>query len=313
MQRITALFSAASLFLFILILSNQAWACDLCACTLSRSGCSEGEKPWFFDFTFEQQNWDTMDARDAHQLHHQGHHVHNKTHEEFYHFTLGANPWDRVSIFAEIPYVVRESVEIHSHRRLGAKQISEGFGDLNLNGVWRFWQEEKGHVGMLGGVKFATGSTTEKDPDGARYEPELQPGSGSTDATVGGVFRYDLRPITLRGSAVYIFKTEGDQEFEYGDLFSTYLFIEYSLNWGQAFETRIGVDMNLQIEEKQIDHGMEMEDSGGTTFLIGPALTIMANDHVAIFGNFMLPAYQNLGGVHQELDFTWSAGAKIAW
>ena len=85
---------------------EKAQACE--SCTIPRIGRVEnvgkdGQKPWFFDFTFEQQNWDERSAIDAHELHDEGHHVHNKTHEEFYHFTLGANPREDVTILAEMP------------------------------------------------------------------------------------------------------------------------------------------------------------------------------------------------------------------
>lgn len=305
-----------SLILFSLLSFNldRAQACE--SCTIPRIGrvseMEKDKKPWFFDFTFEQQNWDERPARDAHELHEEGHHVHNKTHEEFYHFTLGANLWERATLLAEIPYVVRGSIEIEDHDRLGEKEESEGVGDLNFFSTYRFLEQDGNYLGAVGGIKFPTGETKETNSQNVRFEPELQPGTGSYDYPLGVVYQLRVNSFVFRGNAIYVIKTEGDQDFEFGDLFSTSLFLDYIVNPG-AFETKIGLDLNFQHEEKQVDRGTEVADSGGTTLFLGPALTIKANDNVSVFGNILFPVHQNLGGVHQELDFVWNVGTKVSW
>ena len=306
------------LFSFLGFNLDRAQACE--SCTIPRIGrVAELEKdnlkkPWFFDFTFEQQNWDERPALDAHELHEEGHHVHNKTHEGFYHFTLGANPLENLTLLAEIPYVVRGSVEIEDHDRLGEKEESKGIGDLNLIAIYRFLKQDENYLGAVGGVKFPTGETKETNSQNMRFEPELQPGTGSYDYPLGVVYQLQVNSFVFRGNVIYVIKTEGDQDFEFGDLFSTSLFLDYIVNPGSnAFETKIGLDLNFQHEEKQVDRGEEVADSGGTTLFLGPALTVKAHDNVSVFGNILFPVHQNLGGVHQELDFVWNAGAKILW
>src|SRR6185369_7655721 len=102
---------------------------DSCGCSLARINgegkLSEYQGPVFFDFTFEQQVWHKRDPELAHALHHQGHDAHDKTHEEFYHFGLGANIGKRVSLLAELPYIVRHSLEVEKHSYLGGRQRSE--------------------------------------------------------------------------------------------------------------------------------------------------------------------------------------------
>jgi hypothetical protein len=304
------------LAIFILGSTPIAAACDTCACTLARCNIKAGEerKEWFLDLTVEQQNWDKMDARGAHNLHHEGHHVHNKTHEEFYHFTLGVNPVEDVTLLTQLPYVTRESIEIHDHARLGAKEQSEGIGDLSITGVYRWFKNAQDFLGPVLGIKIPTGGTRETNSTGVRFEPELQPGSGSTDYKMGAAFQKEMSWATLHGNVLYTVKTKGAQDFEFGDAFSSYLFLDRSVGPKDGyFHTKVGLDMNLQIEEKQTDDGVEMADSGGVTLLLGPALNVKAGDAVSIFGNFLMPVYQDLGGLHQELDFVWNAGAKIAW
>lgn len=307
---------------FVLILvgliagPRNASACESCSCALSRASGEHvlDQKNWFFDTTFEGIDWDSRDARAAHNLHHQGHDVHNKTHEEYYHFSLGAEPAEALTLFAELPYVSRHSTEVDDHTRLGQKQVSEGLGDMKLSAIWRFWRRENNFIGALGGVKLPTGATREENPQGVRFEPELQPGSGSTDWTAGGVFQAEWKPLTLHGNILYTFKTEGDQDFRFGDLFSSYVFLDMALaSPGSPVQTWLGVDMNLQVEGKHEALGVKSPDSGGTTLLLGPALKVKINDHVSVLGNILFPAAQNLGGVHQEQDFTWNMSAKLAW
>src|SRR5690242_7491249 len=114
------------LFLFCLILFQavflappRAMACDSCGCTLahvsSRGKTSERAGKFFFDFNFEQMVWQKRDPALAHALHHQGHDSHDKTREEFYHFALGTNPTERITLLAELPFIVRHSLDVDSH------------------------------------------------------------------------------------------------------------------------------------------------------------------------------------------------------
>lgn len=302
-------------FLFIIgiifMVQMPVAACDPSGHALARCGLKEQDhlKKWFFDFTFEQQDWNEMDAREAHLLHHQGHHFHDKSHEEFYHFALGLNPVESVTLLASLPYVERSSIEVDNHRTLGRRESSSGLGDLNLTGTWRFLDHDAGFLGVIVGIKFPTGAAREETSVGVRFEPELQPGTGSYDYSAGAAFQHDWQRIRVHGNVLYTLKTEGDQDFEFGDLLSSYLIIDTPI----TSNTRLGLDLNLQIEDKQIDSGVKVVDSGGVTLLLGPAISVDANDSISLFGNFLMPVYQDLGGVHQKLDFVWNGGVKIRW
>ena len=62
-------------------------------------------------------------------------------------------------MLADIPYVVRGSLDIEHHATLGRKQQSEGIGDLNLIGIYKVLVKEDDFLGLSGGVKFPTGDT----------------------------------------------------------------------------------------------------------------------------------------------------------
>lgn len=291
-------------------------ACEIC--TIPRLGRQEklvatedSDSKWFFEFLAEEQNWDEWEPTEAHLLHEDGHDVHNKTSEYFYHFTLGRALNKNVAITVEIPYIIRKSLGV-ADGKVGNKDKSEGVGDLNLMASYRAIKKDNSAVSIVGGVKFPTGETDDKDLAGDKFEPELQPGSGSYDFLLGGIFEHQIDRVIVKGNVTYSFKNEGDQNFEFGDLFSTSLFVDYILNPdSKSFRTKAGIDINYQYAQKDEANGVKDLDSGGRTIFVGPTLTVDASNNISFFANVLFPALQNLGGVHQEMDYVWTVGGKI--
>ena len=310
------------LFLWVVIIFNQSsvvWACE--SCSIARLGRDDGaiisesqDKKWSFKYLYENQNWHEKDAREGHNLHHQGHHFHDKTSEERHHFVLGNRLSDRLSVSAEVPYTAIYSLEIDDHTILGTKQKSIGLGDLKWVGDYRVFNKKRRSLSVLGGVKLPTGATKERNSKGARFEPELQPGSGSYDYLAGVAYRQEEGRVGTVGNLVYVLRTRGAQEFRYGDVVSTSLAVDYLLNPNDdRFQTRIGLDGNVQYEQKQRADGVEVRDSGGVTFLLGPTVSIKKGEHVSVSGSYHAPVAQELGGVHQRLDFAWTLGSVVKW
>src|SRR3989338_4276857 len=306
------------IFFSILFLNvSEIFACE--SCTIPRLGREKkfssqesSQQKWFAEYLYEEQNWDEMEARAAHQLHHQGRHFHDKTVEQFQHVMAGYHPTADWTVFTEIPYVTRHSIEIDSHAALGSSQTSQGLGDLSLVGHYRFWKKDAASLGAVAGIKFPTGFTGERNSIGSKFEPEMQPGSGSFDYITGAVYQKGFGRVGLLGNVAYVFKTPGGQDFEFGDLFSTSLLLDYALNpQSKFFKTKIGLDLNLQHEQRQEDKGATVADSGGKTLLLGPAVVVEGSKNISVFSSFHTPVMQNLGGVHQELDFAWTAGGKV--
>lgn len=254
-----------------------------------------------------------MDARVAHQLHHDGHHVHDKTSEEYYytafHYNLNAD-WQ---FLVDVPYVIRRSIEIDNHAHLGAKQKSEGLGDVTVLGVRKFYTSRDFRLGALGGVKLPTGETENRTGQGLLFEPELQPGSGSDDYPVGMIYEWSGEKYDVRGNILYFLKTEGDHDFQYGDLFSTALFVRRKVMLRDVKPAKIGLDINWQSEARHEEDGIKMADSGGDTLFVGPMGWVALTDNASIEGNVLFPVYQNLGGTHQHLEFTWQLACRISW
>jgi hypothetical protein len=308
----------ALLMSIVLTETRSVLACEIC--TIPRLGRQEKlvggnnpDKKWYFEYLFEEQNWNELDPAYVHGLHHAGHHAHDKTKEYFHHFTFGRHFSDDVSIAVEMPYVVKHSLGVE-HATLGNKETSEGIGDANLIASYHALVQEKSAFSMVGGIKFPTGKTDEVDTAGNEFEIELQPGSGSFDFLLGGIFELQLGRFIVKGNTTYSFKNEGKQDFEYGDLLSTSFFVDYVLNANSVdVKAKAGVDINYQYAQKDEEGGVEVSDSGGQTIMMGPTITVDGFKNISLFGNILFPVMQDLGGVHQELDYVWTAGGKILW
>lgn len=304
------------LFLSILI-SQPAEACEMC--TIPNLGRYKSSivaetinKKWFFKYLFENQVWKKMSASEAHSLHHNGHHLHVKTNEYFHHFTLGRKLSTDMTVYGEIPYVIRDSIEIHSHNRLGTDERSQGIGDLHLFGDYAFFKKENNKLHLVGGVKFPLGSTEELNSADEKFEAELQPGTGAFDYILGGISEYKGERTKLIGNLAYVYKTEGTQDYRFGDVVSASIFADYRLNPdSQSWIAEAGLSGNVQYEQKHEEGNAEVADSGGTTFLLGPTVSLKDGESLAFNSSIMFPVYQELGGVHQEVDFTWTLGGQL--
>lgn len=262
---------------------------------------------------YEAQDWKELPAMPLHNLHHDGKHVHDKQNEEIIHTIIAVDVTNRLTINTDIPYVTKHYIEVDSHPRVGQNQKSQGLGDMTLTGDYRFFQDETKSLGVIAGLKLPTGNTKEYNSFGGLMEPELQPGTGSLDY-IGGISG-SLHPnnMDFSASAIYIYRTEGKQNYRAGDLLSI------TLHGGKTFILReqltltLGAILNNQLEKKANNEGGFIKDSGGFTMLAGPQLSL-GFQQVDIELAYLFPAVQNLGGVHQELDegmWTTSIGVRF--
>lgn len=303
--------------LFLSLSAREAAACEYCTIPhlgrdTAKTIAESKDKKWFIKYLYEQQNWKEIPVEEAHELHEDGYDVHDKTKEDFHHFSAGGDVSEQFTLYADIPYIVRNSLEIEDDTRLGVKEQSKGWGDLTVIGNYHFLKQDNQDLSLAGGIKFPTGLTNEKNSVGERFEPELQPGTGSYDYIVGGVYNTQIDRLHFLANIAYVFKTEGDQDYRFGDLLSTSFFVDYLINSNsEILKTKIGINSNYQYEKKHKDNGDKVNDSGGNTIFLGPTLSMNTTENSSIFASILFPVYQRLGGAHQEVEYTWTAGGKI--
>jgi hypothetical protein len=297
----------------LLCAAPGVFACEVCGCSLSRPEQQNNDQHLFFQYVFEQQNWHKRDPQYAFDLGQDGHDTHDKTTEDFHHYLVGGRVGDRVLLTAEIPYIVRRALNVEDPSTLGDHMRSQGWGDLQTTGEFDLIKDANRTVGALAGIKFPTGSTEEKDNDGDLFEPEMQPGSGSYDYIWGGVYHQTWDRTTVSANAAYTLKTTGAADFRFGNSFLTNTVVSYVINPRNWAVFQPGVQLTYLHEARQIDEGVKVDDSGGDTISLGPVVNLYMGKNANVFASLVSPVYQDLGGVHQEQDYTWTAGAKIGW
>ncbi len=304
------------LFLSLAVFVQRSYSCEFCTIVnLGKQEKSQEDKRYGIEtkVIYEEQDWEEIPARDAHELHHDGRHFHDKQDEQIVHVMIRARAGDRLSVEADIPYVTRHFIEIDSHAHLGENQTSTGLGDILLTGNYRLFKDQARSLGIIAGLKFPSGETGERNSFGGLIEPELQPGSGSLDYIAGFSGSFHPRDMDLSASAIYIYRNEGEQDFRFGDLLSVSLYSGTRFKFKDKWTLKTGVMLNHQLEKKQNGVDGDIKDSGGYTMLMGPQLGLIY-DPVQIEFAYLAPVIQNLGGVHQELDtglWTASLGVKF--
>ncbi|PIQ85307.1 MAG: hypothetical protein COV74_09335 [Candidatus Omnitrophica bacterium CG11_big_fil_rev_8_21_14_0_20_45_26] len=264
-------------------------------------------------FLLHYTRYNSIPASNAHRLHHDGRDIHGKNHEEIYEFQLGYGVLEDLDLYLSAPIVSKNSIEIDSHARLGAKEHATGFGDMRLLGKYRFFKQYV-EAALLAGIKFPTGRTTAERGSDTEFETELQPGSGSWDGQFGIVLSRSFKQrLSLASSFEYFLNTKGAQEHEMGDSFRYNIGASYVLRaLGKRPNVSLVLEMNTEWAKKDSSRTMNrVFDSGGTTVLLSPGMVFDLTKNLSAYWAMPVPIYQNLGGEHEELNLQVLTGVSL--
>ncbi len=264
-------------------------------------------------FAFEYVRYNSIPAANAHRLHHQGRDVHGKNHEQAYDMNFGYGILKDLDVYGAAPVVSKNSIEIHDHENLGAKERATGFGDLRFSTNYKFWKKYV-EASVITGIKFPTGKTTAKRRSGDKFAPELQPGTGSWDGQFGvAVSRSFKKRFSAAASFEYFLNGEGAQGHKAGDIFRSSIGGSYAVrNLGSSPNVNVILEFNNEWALK--DHSREENrvfDSGGTTLSLSPGIIVSLTRNISLFWSCPIPIYQNLGGEHEEKKFEMVAGSSF--
>lgn len=306
-------------FLFIngIIFSNQSlmMGCDICG--IGGFGGSKGglggqsafsaqtqkKNQFSLGFLFEYQKWEHNNPVEAHELHEEGRDAHSRRNDMIYNVILGYGVTDNLSLTLQLPYVERRTRQVEDHDFLGQRETSTGKGDVIAFGKYRFYDKLFGATAILG-VKAPSGRTSEIDKQGERFEPEEQPGTGSTDFMFGMAINKAIGRFTFDGSILYQLKGTGTQDYEFGNVVRANLLGAYTIKERREYPgVELLAGVNTQFAEKDHVDTKRIKDSGGTTVFFSPGLTSQLTDNVSSSVSVMFPILQNLGGEHQKVDY----------
>ncbi len=296
---------------------NLTTGCDICG--IGGFGGSQGglrgqsafsaqtqkKNQFSLGFLFEYQDWKHNDPVKAHEMHEEGRDAHSRRSDSIYNAVLGYGVTDKLTLTLQFPFVTRETRQVEDHDFLGQSERSSGQGDAIAVGKYRFYDKLFGATAILG-VKAPTGRTSETDKQGERFEPEEQPGTGSTDFMFGIALNKTFGRFTVDGSVLYQLKGSGTQDYEFGDIVRTNLMGAYTIkDRGKYPGVQLLAGVNAQFADKDHENSEKIRDTGGTTVFFSPGLSSQLNDRLSSSATIMLPILQNLGGDHQEVDYNF--------
>lgn len=172
-------------------------------------------------------------------------------------------------------------------------------GDVRLSGRYQRAAGRDGAQAAIAGISFGlklpTGRTDVTSGDGARAERSLQPGSGTTDLTLGAFYH---RKLPQQG-ATWFAQTQWSQPL------SSHAGFKPGAQWGVdvGYTAQLSgrfsalLQANLLLKARDRGAAAEPADSGGRFLFISPGLSYAAGRTLQFYGFVQLPVYQYVNGV----------------
>ena len=200
----------------------------------------------------------------------------------------------------------------------GVTRQSSGLGDTTALGRFQVFQRDRPgetfRVQVLGGVKFPTGRDDARDSLGLLPQP-LQPGSGSYDPMLAGVFTWQRLQWQADFDLGYKFNTTAN-DFRFGDTLTHNAAFQYRLAPQALPDTGVpafvyGVlELNGTWAQRSEQNGSKIDDSGGYTLFVSPGLQFVTENWVAEL-SVQWPVMQRLNGRQLEAEYSLNAGFRV--
>jgi len=184
-------------------------------------------------------------------------------------------------------------------------------GDARVLGYYRFDNGKNPFVnhGLTFGLKLPTGSTRVSNSDGAVAERMLQPGTGSTDAVLGGYYSAPgiYQDSSWSVQALYQQPASIKDEYRPGRQFQLNLGYRHPLgNEWQAL-----LQINSLVKGKDSGANSEPDLSGSRTVFLSPGLAYSVTHGLQLYGFLQLPIYRFYNGIQLSVDWAFVAGATM--
>lgn len=181
-------------------------------------------------------------------------------------------------------------------------------GDVRVLGRYQFNSGpfENRVYGIKFGAKLPTGAIDMANAEGMVAERALQPGTGSTDALLGGYF-YQGLPGRLAGwftQALWQHAVATRDGFRPGDQVLADVGLRYILTdkWNAILQ------LNALHKERDSGPNAEPDVSGGNFVFLSPGLSYAMGKSTQIYAFAQKPLYQYVNGTQLTADWTAVAG-----
>ena len=236
---------------------------------------------------------------------------------------------DTLTFNMNLPYSTRKNIRAgehddhggHSHAEVHSHGNSEGLGDLTAILQYKIYDVDKMKFALLAGIKAPTGKTDVADADEV-LEADLQPGTGSWDYFAGLAFSKDFENFSFHSSVLYKYNTEGVNDSRLGDIFTYNAALSFRLigedhkhfavteEVHTDFEYTLDffVEINGEVAQRDSYYGVDVENTGHHVIYLTTGVQLLTQDDYSAFIAFSTPAYQELNGLQNEIQYKVSIG-----
>ncbi len=238
-------------------------------------------------------------------------------------------PSDNLTLMVMFNYL---SMEMDHITRMGGTFTTEasGFGDIQLSGLFRFFNKKRQTMHGQVGLSIPTGSITESDvtPASAPNEVELpypmQLGSGTFDANLAVTYLGQTDRISWGGQLRAILRFgENDREFRYGNRQSLNGWFAVKATDWLSFSSRLEALVVGEIdgEDPNLNPLMvitaDTANSGGNFLNGGLGFNVYvpkgALKNLRVGFEFASPLYQDVNGIQLKTQETFTLGTQYSF
>jgi len=212
--------------------------------------------------------------------------------------------WNRVTLFARVPYSFRSLTTSMPGSSATALHTS-GFSDPEIYGQMRLWSSQfSGGLGQRSslslnlGVKTPWGRNDVKQ-GGERVDEHGQPGTGATDVFGNLAFLYLLD----KHSAVFVsggYRHTGQSSFGYRYGASALANVAYEHKLGQRLDSVIELNFRHAQQDRVDAAGTLDGDTGGSLVYATPKLLVSLGRGIVLRAAAQLPVVRGLNGFQKE-------------
>lgn len=225
-----------------------------------------------------------------------------------------AQLWARVPVVNKLEIMALVPYHFHNREKPSGTQDVSGIGDITVMAFYTVFQTKNDTAQFVhrvqagAGLKMPTGKY-QSDNNGS-VNPSFQVGTGSWDYTLAAEYTLRNNRIGFNGVLNYIFKTENDKSYQFGDQFNYGGTLFYSLAAGQ-FTIVPQAGLAGEVYKSNKDYGEEVPLTDGDIFF-GKAGVEVGYKDFSLGLNGMLPINQNLTGGRVEANYRWAVNLNYS-
>jgi len=213
--------------------------------------------------------------------------------------------WGRIPILDKLEVMILAPYHFIDREKITSNQKLDGIGDITLMAFYSLYQKDIDstkfqHKILIGaGIKLPTGKFDSKN--NGSVNPSFQLGTGSWDYNVATEYNIGKGKLGLNTTLGYVFKSQNDQKYKFGDQFNYGSTLFYNTKWNNwAIVPQLGIAG--EVFQSNEDYREKVPFTKGD-ILFSKAGVEVGYKKWAAGVTAMLPIHQNLTGGRVEAKY----------